>query len=168
MQLISLYQELTSGPQLIRQLVSDISPDAARYKPDAHSWSLLEVICHLYDEEREDFRPRLDIILNHPDNPWPPIDPQGWVTARRYNEQDPGEMLESFMNERKRSLDWLRGLSPDWDTVYRSPFGEMRAGDMLCSWVAHDGLHIRQLGELRRIRLEALAEPYDLSYAGEW
>jgi len=44
----------------------------------------------------------------------------------------------------------------------------MKAGDMLASWVAHDGLHIRQLVELRRARTETLANPYFIGYAGDW
>jgi hypothetical protein len=44
----------------------------------------------------------------------------------------------------------------------------MRAGDMLASWVAHDNLHIRQLVELRRSRIESITQPYEIEYAGDW
>jgi hypothetical protein len=44
----------------------------------------------------------------------------------------------------------------------------MRAGDMFAAWVAHDGLHIRQLNELHRSLLERAAKPYRVGYAGEW
>jgi hypothetical protein len=44
----------------------------------------------------------------------------------------------------------------------------MKAGEMLSCWVAHDNLHMRQLVELRRSRLENLTAPYYLGYAGEW
>jgi hypothetical protein len=168
MQFSVLIQELANGAQTIRQLVSGFTPEEARFKPDPESWSALEVICHLYDEEREDFRQRLDIILHRPGDPWPPIDPAGWVTQRGYNEQDLEEMLESFLEERQRSLNWLRGLSPNWEAVYQAPFGQMKAGDMFAAWVAHDGLHTRQLVELRRVRLENMTQPYDLIYAGDW
>jgi hypothetical protein len=168
MQFSVLIQELANGAQVIRQLVSGFTPDEARFKPDPQSWSALEVICHLYDEEREDFRQRLDIILHRPGDPWPPIDPAGWVTQRGYNERDLEEMLESFLEERQRSLNWLRGLSPNWESVYQAPFGTVKAGDMFAAWVAHDGLHTRQLAELRRVRVENLTQPYDLQYAGDW
>ncbi len=39
---------------------------------------------------------------------------------------------------------------------------------MFSAWVDHDNLHIRQLVELRQARIVRLAEPYDVSYAGEW
>ena len=44
----------------------------------------------------------------------------------------------------------------------------MRAGDLLASWAAHDTHHQRQIVRLRYHRLEQLAEPYSLAYAGEW
>jgi len=165
----TLCQELGSGAELIRQLVSGTTAEEARARPAPESWSILEVVCHLYDEEIEDFRQHLDLILHHPEDPWPGIDPAGWVTARRYNQRDLDEMLENFLVERKQSLEWLRSLAaPDWDVEYSSTLGAMKAGDMLSSWVAHDNLHVRQLVELRRDRIERVSQPYDIRYAGDW
>jgi hypothetical protein len=39
---------------------------------------------------------------------------------------------------------------------------------MFASWVAHDNLHIRQLVELRRKRIENLSSQYQIEYAGDW
>lgn len=169
MQFETLYQELAHGPEIVRTLVAGVSLQEARFKPSPETWSILEVVCHLYDEEREDFRQRLDIILHRPADPWPPIDPVGWVTARSYNTRDLSEMLESFQVEREKSLAWLKGLAQvDLEAECRTSFGSMKAGDMLSSWVAHDNLHTRQLVELRRARLENLTAPYDIRYAGDW
>ena len=169
MQFEILYQELADGAEIVRQLVTGITWVEARARPEPESWSVLEVVCHLYDEEREDFRQRLDIMLYRPDDKWPPIDPVGWITARKYNDRDLAEALDNFMAERHRSLAWLRGLSaPNWEAEYRAPFGLMKAGDMLASWVAHDNLHMRQLVELRRSRVVRITEPYDVQYAGDW
>ncbi len=153
----------------IRSLVAGVSPDQARWKPDQKSWSLLEVVNHLYDEERADFRVRLDIILHRPDQAWPAIDPEGWVVERRYNERDLNESLDYFLMERKASLEWLGSLaSPDWEAVYQTRLGPIRAGDMFAAWVAHDLLHMRQLVELHRAWTLVLAGPYDTGYAGPW
>jgi hypothetical protein len=169
MQFEVLYQELAQGGEIVRQLVRGITPAEARSKPDPESWSMLEVVCHLYDEEREDFRQRLDIILHRPEEAWPPIDPGGWVTSRQYNERDLAEMLANFLEERERSLAWMRGLTaPNWEAEYKAPFGIIKAGDMLAAWAAHDGLHARQLVELRRNRMVRISEPYGVRYAGEW
>jgi hypothetical protein len=108
-------------------------------------------------------------MLHRPTEKWPPIDPTGWVVTRKYNERDLAEMLTNFGAERQNSLAWLKRLSnPNWEAEYTTPFGVMKAGDMLGSWVAHDQLHFRQLVELRRARVLQLVAPYDVRYAGEW
>jgi len=84
----TLFHELTYSIEIIRSLLMGISQEDAKIKPTPEAWSILEVTCHLRDEERQDFRARLDSILHHPNDPFDAIDPQGWVTERKYNEQD--------------------------------------------------------------------------------
>src|SRR5574337_1438800 len=88
MEFKKLYEELTNSTEMIRALLSGVSQEDACIKPNPESWSLLEVTCHLYDEEREDFREHLDFILNRQNEEWHRIDPEGWVTERKYNVQD--------------------------------------------------------------------------------
>ena len=68
--------------EAIQALAVGAGAEQARWKPAPDSWSLLEVINHLDDEESEDFRARLDILLHRPEEPWPPTDPDGWVLSR--------------------------------------------------------------------------------------
>ena len=160
---------LTANAERIKTLVAGISTDQARWKPDPNSWSILEVINHLYDEERKDFRIRLDIILHHPEQDWPPIDPEGWVISQRYNERDLESSLENFLRERRVSLEWLDSIGQfDAEKIYQAKFGAISAGDMLCSWAAHDQLHLRQLIELHRSFTEVQVKPYQVEYAGQW
>ncbi len=164
-----LYQELENSTEMIRALLAGITPEQARVKPSAESWSILEVVCHLYDEEREDFREHLDFILYRQNEEWHVIDPAGWVTQRHYNEQDLTEIEIKFFAEREKSLAWLKGLrNPDWEKTYTTPYRTISAGEMFACWTAHDNLHIRQLVELRRARLENITKPYNLEYAGDW
>ena len=153
----------------IAALARDVGDAQARWKPAADAWSLLEVVNHLYDEEREDFRTRIDYILHRPGEQAPPIDPEGWVIARAYNMRDPHESLQAFLRERDASLEWLRGLhDPNWDAEYRAPWGVLRAGDLLLAWLAHDHLHVRQLNDLHYTYLSQQAAPYSVEYAGDW
>ncbi len=156
----------TSGGILV-DLFSGVGEDEARWKPAPERWSMLEVLVHLGDEEREDFRPRISSTLEDPAGEWPPIDPEGWVLQRRYNERDLAESLNVFRLERAASLEWLRGLiDPDWSRAHEHPsLGVLRAGDLLAAWVAHDDLHIRQLSRLRVEYLDVRAAPYSTRYA---
>jgi len=169
MRLEVLRRELAQGAETIQGLVAGVSAAEARVRPSPEAWSILEVVGHLLDEEREDFRPRLDLVLHRPQETWTPIDPAGWVTARGYNERELGATLSAFLAERERSLAWIAGLTaPDWNREYQASFGPITAGDLAASWAAHDLLHTRQLLELRRTRLLALAAPHRTGYAGDW
>ncbi|MFN8411719.1 MAG: DinB family protein [Anaerolineales bacterium] len=169
MEFNAFYQELQHSTEMIRALLSGISDETARLKPHAESWSILEVVCHLYDEEREDFREHLDFILHRQHEPWHVIDTDRWVTERKYNEQNFAEMQEKFFIERAKSLAWLKELqNPTWEKTYTTPYRTISAGEMFACWVAHDNLHLRQLVELRRVRLENITKPYNLDYAGDW
>jgi hypothetical protein len=170
MKFTEIYQELVNSTEVIRALTANVSQEEAQSKPAPESWSMLEVVCHLYDEEREDFRDHLDFVLHRQNKEtWKAIDPQGWVTSRKYNEQNFVEMQTKFLEERKKSLDWLIDLAnADWDIANTPPFGTILAGDVLVSWAAHDNLHIRQLVELKRYQIENISRPYKIAYAGDW
>jgi uncharacterized damage-inducible protein DinB len=165
----TLYLELVNSTDMILTILASLTQEEARVKPDEASWSILETLCHLYDEELEDFREHLDFVLNRQDQKWHPIDPAQWVVDRKYNEQDFKEMKEKFFAERNKSLNWLKSLlNANWDLTYTSEFGTLSAGELLASWVAHDNLAMRQFVELRRNRIEKISGPYSVAYAGDW
>jgi len=169
MEFSTLYQELQNSTEMIRALLVGITQDEAKIKPNPESWSILEVVCHLYDEEREDFREHLDFILHRQNEEWHSIDPEGWVTERKYNEQNFIKMQEKFFTERWKSLEWLMEMSnADWETIYTSQYGSTSAGEMFACWIAHDNLHIRQLVELGRMKIESITKQYNIEYAGDW
>ena len=164
-----LIEQLEINSRRIQAMVEGVSDEQAHWKPDAASWSILEVVNHLYDEERQDFRVRLDIILHRPGEAWPPIDPQGWVTERQYNQRNFEQSIENFLSERRDSLKWLKDLrGEDFTTSVPTPWGSITAGDMFASWITHDSLHMRQLVELIHAWIVRISEPYSGDYAGEW
>jgi hypothetical protein len=166
-----LVDRLDGFPVVLRGLVGMVPDEQARFKPPSGAWSILEIVCHLGDEEVDDFRTRLKLTLEDPAAPWPGIDPEGWARDRMYNSQEVAPALERLVRERRESIRWLRSLeSPDWAVTVMRPHGPMRAGDLLVSWAAHDALHIRQIAK----RMYELAgedgkpEGYVGRYAGEW
>ena len=144
-----LAAQMAENAARIRALVRGVSEQQAQWRPGPDSWSILEVVNHLLDEERHDFRVRLDYTLHRPGEPWPPIDPGGWVTERKYNQADLEASLDGFLSEREASLAWLSELAaPNWKATHETSFGPIAAGDVFAAWVAHDLLHMRQLVEL--------------------
>ena len=162
--------QLSSNAAAVQRLVETVRRDQACWRPGEDDWSILEVVNHLLDEEREDFRARLRHLLSGSVEPWPPIAPREWVTERDYNHRDLNESLAGYLHERQGSLDWLAQLSGvEWQARYRHPPLEgLSAGDLLASWVAHDLLHLRQLVELKWAYGRVQAAPYAPDYAGDW
>lgn len=169
MNLKEMIHQLDINAKRIQWLVQDVSPDQGHYKPSQDDWSMVEVINHLYDEEREDFRQRVDTILHKPGDSLPPINPEAWVIEREYNLRALEPSLENFLEERGRSVRWLATLeAPNWDLTFTKDDFSIRAGDVMVSWVAHDQLHMRQLIELQRALTVRDSTPYQVDYAGQW
>lgn len=166
----TLTARLAAGPETFSALTRGLDEDDAHWRPGPDRWSVVEVIAHLADEERLDFRMRLELTLHDPDRDWPPIDPEGWVRDHDYQARRLDEVLEDFVTERRASLSWLDGLEePRFDRAHEHPrLGPLRAGDLLSAWVVHDLLHVRQLTALHRARVLADTAPYSADYAGPW
>lgn len=162
--------QLKSMIPTLRGLLASIDESQAQWRPAPDKWSILDVINHLADEERTDFRQRLDLTLHSPGQEWPGIDPDRTVAEPRYRERSLREGLEDFVAERETSLAWLKELDvPDWNIAYSHPvYGPIHAGTLLLSWVGHDLLHIRQITRLRWEYLQSGVGEYTLLYAGEW
>ncbi|MBS1550508.1 MAG: DinB family protein [Bacteroidetes bacterium] len=169
MEIRSIILQLESDSKVFQDLLINSSAGEQTRKPAENKWCLLEIVCHLYDEEKEDFKPRLSKILNG-DHNWEPIDPQGWVLSRNYMEKDFSGTLNKFLDERKKSVDWLNSLNiNDWNVKAVHPkLGEFTAYQMLCNWLAHDFLHIRQILKLKYQLLESGPGKDMLRYAGDW
>ena len=170
MDIPEITRRLTENAEAMRVLVQNVSAGQAQWKPDPKTWCLREVMEHIYNEERIDFRKHLKEILSVPPRPW-----QNFRREDAISVESCRQALEGFLDERKASIEWLESLqSPDW--AARSPAtpggsGEgpvLSAGDVLVSWVAHDYLHIRQINELLFAWNEKQAKPYSVQYAGDW
>lgn len=163
--------DLSRNKNVFKALLCGLPEAGYLWKPASDRWCLLEIVCHLYDEEREDFRARVRHSLNNnlQTPPPPQIDPVAWVTDRRYIEQNYEEKLTGFLKERERSVGWLKTLeNPRWDNAYDHPkLGKMSAGMFLSNWLAHDYIHIRQILKVKYSYLKAQTGE-TLDYAGNW
>jgi hypothetical protein len=164
-----IIRQMAANAEAIRSLVQTISNEQTLWKPNPETWSMKEVMEHVYNEERGDFRARLKEMFNEPPLALGEMQ-DGWQPVENFH-----RALESFLVEREASLAWLTALeSPNWDTTIMVSFGPagdelvLSAGDVLTSWVAHDFLHLRQMNELQYAWNEKQASPYSVQYAGGW
>ena len=98
-----------------------------------------------------------------------PYDPLKLVTERDYIGQNYEVSLQTLLNARMESVEWLQSLiSPSWNNTYQHPkLGPMSAKLFLSNWLAHDYIHIRQILKVKFAFLEQDSDE-PLSYAGNW
>ncbi|MGE4619109.1 MAG: DinB family protein [Planctomycetota bacterium] len=159
-------ESLSRSLSAITALCEGVSEQQVSIRHDPDSWALNEILGHLLDEEREDFRARIELILEDPCEEWPAIDPEGWVEERGYRSRSVSELLRLFQDERQRSIAWLRSLDdPDWYQEKEHPSGTLRAGDLLVSWVAHDLAHLEQMARWHQLANTESMTPFEDDYA---
>jgi len=154
---------------VFNSLLSGVETAFIKWRFNPEKWNLLEIVCHLYDEERLDFRVRLKHVLERPTEPMPSIDPLALVKEHQYDQQDFLEKLDAFLDEREESIRWLHSLhKPAWDNAYMHPkFGPLSADMFLANWLEHDYLHQRQILNLKHEYLKHISGQ-NLKYAGDW
>ncbi|MFT4525632.1 MAG: hypothetical protein ACI9FU_001777 [Granulosicoccus sp.] len=164
-----IFDELERNGVVFETLLHDLPEEMLRWRSAEGKWNLLDIVCHLLDEEREDFRVRVSMVLQDPNASLPSINPEGWVAERKYQNQDFESTLDTLIEEREKSVDRLRSLkNPHWDNEYDQPkMGGISAQMFLENWLAHDHLHLRQIIGVKFAYLKKFgSEP--LNYAGNW
>ena len=159
--------ELARFPLVLDALLHDLNPAAWRTRPAAAEWAPVEIVCHLRDEETEDFGARLRVVLEGGER-FTPIDPERWAIERRYLEDDGPRALTTFRGRRTASLDALTPAAPSrlTNVVAHPRTGGLSGLDILAAWVEHDRLHLAQLGAtLARLWATRWA-PLHTEYAG--
>jgi len=139
-------RRLTSSLGAIMALAESVPEEDSDWIPDQGQWCLREIVGHLIDGDREIFRMRLELLFSGSLEEWPSMDPEEWVSERKYRERTLRELLRLFQDERQRSLAWLASLDePDWFLERDLLDGPLKAGDLLLSWCTHDTLPLDQI-----------------------
>ena len=166
---MNIAEQLQKNKLVFQSLLENVPRELILWRPRPDKWCLLEIICHLYDEEQLDFRFRAKWVLKKPNTLPPPFNPLDWVKENKYMEQNYNDMLERFIKERDASINWLKSLqNPKWDSFYtHSKLSKVTAKHYLDNWLAHDYLHIRQIIKQKFDFLNSQTNE-NLEYAGVW
>ena len=164
-----IFNALDQNKTVFQSLLMGQTKEAYLWRPNPEHWCLLEIVCHLYDEEREDFRTRVKTVLETPGELPPPNDPVNWVKDRKYIDRNYDIMVHKFLEERTQSIEWLHSFpNPQWGNYFEhSYWGKVTVHNLLTNWLAHDYLHIRQIVRLKYNFLNATSGE-NLEYAGNW
>lgn len=161
--------KLEQNKNVIFHLLNGTTKAEHTWKQSKDKWNLLTIICHLYDEEKEDFRVRLKNVIETPDKMPPSFDPIAWIKGRKYKDQIFDDKLALFLMEREKSLTYLRGLKkPNLSQGYHyKDYGFADGKFFLTNWLAHDYLHIKQITRLKYDYAAHLSKT-KIDYAGTW
>ena len=142
------YQILERTPSVLRILLSDLSDDWVQGNEGPETFSPYDVIGHLIQGEKTDWRDRATTILEYGTA-------ESFVPFDRFAqfEESKGkslqQLLEEFEDLRKDNLNWLRSLNlTETDFVKKGThpeLGEVTLKQLLSTWVAHDLTHIAQV-----------------------
>jgi hypothetical protein len=159
-------RRLQETPADLEQAISGKTDAETAKRPDAHNWSVKEIVCHLRDvEDLFQIRFHTVVALDEPRilvlgasasdlAPWRiggsighPLDPARWAEGRQYLRNDTREALAAFQRRRAEVLTLLQSLSPaDWERggVHLSR-GRLTLADWVASLSGHDDNHLDQL-----------------------
>jgi hypothetical protein len=160
-------RELARLSRVLDALLTDLDAAGWRSRPAPEEWSPVEIVCHLRDEETEDFGARVRVIVEGGTR-FAPIDPQGWAAERRYRDQPPQDALAALGTRRAASLAFLARVEPARlaRALAHPRLGTLSGLDLVAAWVTHDRLHLAQLAAtLARLGADAWA-PLRAEYAG--
>jgi len=160
-------RELARLPAVLEALLAGLDDAGACARPAAGEWSPVEILCHLRDEETEDFGARLRVIVGAAGE-FAPIDPERWAEERRYREASLPDVLEALRVRRQASLGLLASVSPDTPKGSRShkQLGSLSGQDILAAWVVHDRIHLAQLAATLARTWALRWAPLRVEYAG--
>src|SRR5262245_36383545 len=99
-------RELARLLPVLDLLTGDLDGTTWRGRPVETEWSPIEIVCHLRDEEAEDFPARLRVVVAGGRH-FAPIDPERWAEERHYRDADPREALGQLRTLRATNLRFL-------------------------------------------------------------
>lgn len=158
---------LERTPDTLEHLLSGLSNGWLYCNEGNGTWNAHEVVEHLIEGERVNWIPRLEHIINQgKKTPFPPFDREAHLKYR--SKRTINESLQEFKNLRQENIVKLQSsIKPDQLQMegVHPDFGEVKASELISTWVAHDLTHISQIVRLFAKRYSQDVGPWE-AYLG--
>jgi len=141
---------LRSTPAALRTLLLQLDEETWYFQPDAETWSLVQICCHLRDVEKEINIPRIERIIEEVNPFVEGVDSDLWSSTRGYQEQVGLQALDDFVKSRITLLALLATLPPEtWQrTARHAIFGPTNLQEIVKIITDHDRMHVRDVFRL--------------------
>jgi DinB superfamily len=146
---------LARTPAVLDTLLRGLPEIWTRGKEGAGSWSPYDVVAHLIHAERENWIPRMRVILDFGETkPFEPFDREG--NFRESQGKPLEQLLDEFAAGREKSLQELSTINllpPDLERKGRHPaLGVVTLSQLLATWAAHDLTHLHQISRVMAVQ----------------
>ena len=147
-----LLDELRAMPRRLDAALQAMPRTLLTWTPAPGKWSILEIVCHLRDMERDAYLERYRTILagGSPLLPW--CDPDAIALERRYRGQSFAAALRDWKRLRRECVALLETLvDAQWEmSGTHTTKGPITAAQLLEQQVyADDAVHLRQIGAIK-------------------
>lgn len=156
-------QILERTPHTLELFLSDLSDGWLQCDEGEGSWNATQVIDHLIEGEKTNWIPRLECILEEGENQlFPPFDRFAHLKESASSSMEV-KFLE-FKSLRSENISILKNLIVDDHqlqlTGLHPEFGEVKASELISTWVVHDLTHISQIVRVMAERYRADVGPW--------
>lgn len=152
-------EQLEITPARLAQDLEGLDADLLAKRPAPERWSIVEVLCHLRDVEREVYAPRLTGLLEVRPGELPLLAGEAdmdarnarWAGERHYRDEPAAQALAAFVSARGGMLARLERLTPaDWSRTGIHPSrGAITLFEQVRRFATHDLSHLRQIELVR-------------------
>lgn len=150
MRLTEAISMLERTPTTLEAMLAGLGRDWLDRDDGPGTWSAYDIVGHLMEAEANNWLPRIRTIVDFGvARTFAPFDREAMLGRPREPVED---LLTRFRTARRDSLAALDSLglsAADLDRCGTHPeFGQVRLGQVLAAWVAHDLTHSAQIGEV--------------------
>jgi uncharacterized damage-inducible protein DinB len=144
---------LRGTPARLKAALKGVPKAVLLWTPAPGKWSILEIVCHLRDMERDAYLARYRRILAEDTPSLPDVDGDTYSLENDYRAQKLSEVLRDWTRLRRETLKVLAGAKrPDWDRagVHESA-GRLTTADFLRRQAfGNDEAHLGQIDAIVR------------------
>ena len=150
-EVLEAIEVLSRTPALLAYWLRGLSDPWLSAREGDDTYSPIDVVAHLADNEDVDWMPRLKLVLEHGESrPFTPFEREGF--RRRFEGWSLERMLGQFATSRRANLDELLMLDLRAEDLERTglhpALGRVTVRQLLAGWTVHDLTHVAQIARV--------------------
>jgi uncharacterized damage-inducible protein DinB len=146
-------ETLAATPAALKEALHGVPKKLLLFTPAPGKWSILEILCHMRDMEREAYLERYTRILAEPEPRLPDLNGEALAIEREYRAQKAGDVLKDWTRLRRESLRLLKKSKPEqWRRAgIHETAGRLTIDDLVVRHaVGNDIAHLSQIDSIKR------------------